>query len=91
MEDDALWKMAQREEHLFITTDKGFTQYRRAPHYGVLVIGLRRPNRRRIHRVSSPLLVELRDRVHQRGPAGLDLLDGPLQGRRDLQNQAVGH
>jgi hypothetical protein len=33
---------------------------------------------------SSPLLVELRDRVHQRGPAGLDLLDDPLQGGRDL-------
>ena len=37
-----------------------------------------------MRRAPSPLLVELRDRVHQRGPAGLDLLDGPLQGRRDL-------
>jgi hypothetical protein len=29
-------------------------------------------------------LVELRDRVHQRGPDSLDLLDGPLQGGRHL-------
>ncbi|HEY7492318.1 MAG TPA: DUF5615 family PIN-like protein [Candidatus Tectomicrobia bacterium] len=49
MEDDALWAMAQREERLLITTDKGFTQYRTAPHYGVLIIRLRRPNRQKIH------------------------------------------
>jgi predicted nuclease of predicted toxin-antitoxin system len=49
MQDDALWEMAQREERLLITTDKGFTQYRTARHYGILIIRLRRPNRHRIH------------------------------------------
>ena len=49
MQDDALWEMAQREERLLITTDKGFTHYRAARHYGILVIRLRRPNRHRIH------------------------------------------
>jgi predicted nuclease of predicted toxin-antitoxin system len=49
MQDDDLWEMAQREERLLITTDKGFTQYRTAPQHGVLVIRLRRPNRHRIH------------------------------------------
>jgi len=49
MQDDALWDMAQREERLLMTTDKGFTQYRAAPHHGVLIIRLRRPNRQRIH------------------------------------------
>jgi predicted nuclease of predicted toxin-antitoxin system len=49
MEDDALWEMAQREERLLITTDKGCTRYRAAPHHGMLVIRLRRPNRHRIH------------------------------------------
>jgi predicted nuclease of predicted toxin-antitoxin system len=49
MEDDALWEMAQREERLLITTDKGFTRYRTARHHGMLVIRLRRPNRHRIH------------------------------------------
>ena len=44
MQDDDLW-----EERLFITTDKGFTQDRTAPHHGALVIRLRRPNRHRIH------------------------------------------
>jgi|SRR6266446_5714731 predicted nuclease of predicted toxin-antitoxin system len=49
MQDDALWAMAQREARLLITTDKGFAQYRRVPHYGVLIIRLRRPNRHKIH------------------------------------------
>ena len=49
MQDAALWGMAQREERLLITTDKGFTQYRAVPHHGVLIIRLRRPNRDRIH------------------------------------------
>ena len=48
MQDDALWGMAQRDERLLITTDKGFTQYRAVPHHGVLIIRLRRPNRDRI-------------------------------------------
>ena len=38
MHDDPLWEMAQREERLLITTDKGFTQYRYARHHGVLIV-----------------------------------------------------
>jgi predicted nuclease of predicted toxin-antitoxin system len=49
MQDDALWEMAQREERLLRTTDKGFTQYRAVSHHGVLIIRLRRPNRHKIH------------------------------------------
>ena len=49
MRDEALWAMAQREARLLITTDKGFAQYRRVPHHGVLIIRLRRPNRHTIH------------------------------------------
>ena len=41
--------MAQQEERLLITTDKEFTHNRMGPHYGVLVIQLRQPNRRKIH------------------------------------------
>jgi len=40
MQDDALWEMAQWEEHLLITTNKGFMQYRAVPHHGVLIIRL---------------------------------------------------
>jgi predicted nuclease of predicted toxin-antitoxin system len=43
MQDDALWAMAQQEERLLMTTDKGFTQYRMARHHGVLIIRLRQP------------------------------------------------
>jgi predicted nuclease of predicted toxin-antitoxin system len=49
MQDNALWAMAQREARLLMTTDKGFAHYRRAPHHGVLIIRLRRPNRHKIH------------------------------------------
>lgn len=48
-QDDALWEMAQREERLLRTTDRGFTHYRTVPHHGVLIIWLRQPNRHKIH------------------------------------------
>ena len=52
MQDDALWQMAQREERLLITTDKGFPQYRAVPHHRVFIIRLRRPNRHKNHHAS---------------------------------------
>jgi len=48
--DTDLWKMAQKENRLLITTDKGFAQYRDSLHYGVLIICLRQPNRHKIHK-----------------------------------------
>lgn len=50
LRDDALWEVAQREKRLLITTDKGFAHYRMGSHYGILIVQLRQPNRRRIHR-----------------------------------------
>ncbi|MEM7029413.1 MAG: DUF5615 family PIN-like protein [Chloroflexota bacterium] len=49
MADSSLWHLAQSDQRLLITTDKGFTQYRNETHAGVLIIRLRQPNRRRIH------------------------------------------
>ena len=49
MEDETLWQMTQREKRLFITTDKGFSQYRNEKHHGILIIRLRQPNRQKIH------------------------------------------
>ncbi len=49
MTDSALWNLAQQEKRLLITTDKGFAQYRMQSHYGILIIQLRRPNRKKIH------------------------------------------
>ena len=47
--DDLLWEIAQNEQRLLITTDKGFTQHRREPHHGILIVRLRQPNEQKIH------------------------------------------
>lgn len=47
--DDKLWEKVQRENRLLITTDKGFTDYRAEPHYGILIVRLRQPNEQKIH------------------------------------------
>ena len=49
MKNSNLWKLIQKEKRFFITTDKGFTEYRDAKHYGILIIRLRQPNRIKIH------------------------------------------
>lgn len=56
MDDDLLWKRAQSERALLITTDMGFARQHGAKHCGVLIVRLRKPNRRRIHeRVMSAI------------------------------------
>lgn len=47
--DPELWRVAITESRLLVTTDKGFTSYRTSPHYGILVVRLRQPNRHKIH------------------------------------------
>jgi hypothetical protein len=47
--DIRLWELALSEQRMLVTTDKGFTEHRAEPHYGVLVVRLRQPNRKRIH------------------------------------------
>ncbi|CAN5448729.1 hypothetical protein BH24GEM3_BH24GEM3_10340 [soil metagenome] len=44
-----LWKRAQSEQRLLVTTDKGFATRREEPHFGILIIRLRQPNRQKIH------------------------------------------
>ncbi len=48
--DSGLWALAMAECRALVTTDKGFTEYRSAPHHGILVVRLRQPNRQKIHR-----------------------------------------
>ena len=43
--DAGLRGLAVRERRLLITTDKGFTEYRAASHFGILIVRLRQPNR----------------------------------------------
>ena len=49
MADDQLWMRVLSEQRLLITTDKGFTQHREEPHFGILVVRLRQPNEAKIH------------------------------------------
>ncbi len=75
-DDPTLWQIAQREERLVVTTDKGFAQLRHEAHHGIVIVRLRQPNRHRIHRrvleavVLVPddqwrsLLVTMRDTLH---------------------------
>ena len=49
MADTVLWKVAQQEKRLLITTDKGFTQHREIFHHGILIVRLKQPNRHKIH------------------------------------------
>jgi predicted nuclease of predicted toxin-antitoxin system len=47
--DFDLWRLALAESRTLISTDKGFTEYRSAPHHGILIVRLRQPNRQEIH------------------------------------------
>lgn len=83
MDDPALWRKAQREGRLLITTDRGFTRRREEPHHGILVVRVRQPDMAKIHsRVMQAVadfepdewpgvLVVMRDNVRSvsRGPA----------------------
>jgi len=53
MFDDELWPLAQTEQRMLVTTDKGFSEHRDEPHYGLLVVRLRQPNEQRIHARNS--------------------------------------
>ena len=76
IEDSALWKMAQEQKRLLISTDKGFATHRHEVHCGILIVRLKQPNRRRIHErvlegfslVShadwDSLLISMRDNLH---------------------------
>jgi len=47
--DELLWHLAQRQQRLLITTDKGFSSYRREDHHGLLIVRLHQPNEAKIH------------------------------------------
>ena len=49
IDDNQLWLIAQQTKRLLITTDKGFTRFRNIPHFGLVIVRLRKPNRMKIH------------------------------------------
>jgi predicted nuclease of predicted toxin-antitoxin system len=74
--DDIVWKIAQAEQRLVLTSDTDYRKRRNVHHYGLIIVRLRQPNseniRRRtmdaIHEVSPDrwrgLTIVVRDRVH---------------------------
>jgi hypothetical protein len=49
LKDPDLWSAALADRRLLVTTDRGFTEFRTAAHFGVLIVRLRQPNRLKIH------------------------------------------
>ena len=49
MLDDDLWSLAQSEQRMLVTTDKGFAAHRDEAHWGILIVRLHQPNEQRIH------------------------------------------
>ena len=49
MFDEVLWSLAQAEQRMLVTTDKGFSEHRDEHHCGILIVRLRQPNEQRIH------------------------------------------
>jgi predicted nuclease of predicted toxin-antitoxin system len=47
--DEELWRKAQDNRALLITTDKGFASHRDERHYGILIVRLKQPTRLKIH------------------------------------------
>lgn len=59
--DRVLWEIAQAEERLLISTDRGFSLNRSRRHHGMLIVCLRRPNRLKIHQKIMAALARFRD------------------------------
>ena len=49
LSDRALWEVAQAEQRVLITTDRGFARLRHQHHAGLLIVCLRQPSRQQIH------------------------------------------
>jgi predicted nuclease of predicted toxin-antitoxin system len=60
LSDEDLFLVAQQDQRLLITTDKGFVRNRREPHDGILIVRLRQPNSLKIHRRILRALAQFR-------------------------------
>lgn len=47
--DEEIWEITQKNQALLISTDKGFSRFRNRLHNGILIIRLKKPNRKKIH------------------------------------------
>ena len=60
--DTDLWEVAQREQRLVVTTDKGFAKRRGSRHQGILIVRLRQPSRTGIHDRVMQAMARFEDR-----------------------------
>lgn len=49
LDDKGIWQIVEEQKRMLITTDKGFANYRDELHYGMIIVRLRQPNRKKIH------------------------------------------
>jgi len=61
MPDSDLWKIAEQEGRLLISTDKGFVNYRNEIHHGIIVVLLKRPNTRSIYERIMKVITQYSD------------------------------
>ncbi len=47
--DQEVWQIAQKQNLLVISTDKGFSIHRDDKHQGIIIVCLKQPNRKKIH------------------------------------------
>ena len=74
VDDDILWRRAQTDRRLLITTDRGFARRRSEPHAGILIVALRQPNRMKIHRRVIDILESVPQEtphLNERPPVGV--------------------
>jgi len=49
IKDQPVWQLAQNDQRVLVTTDKGFAKYREENHFGIMIVKLRQPNALRLH------------------------------------------
>jgi predicted nuclease of predicted toxin-antitoxin system len=61
LSDRGIWEIVQEEERLLITTDKGFVYHRDDKHQGIIIVRLKKPNRKKIHSRILQALLEFKE------------------------------
>ncbi len=77
--DENVWRLAQSETRLLITTDKGFVNHRDVNHHGILIVRLHQPNEARIH---ARVMAEFRQFTEQDWPGMMVVMRDNVQSVR---------
>jgi len=74
--DEELWRKAQSQNCLLITTDKGFAGHREEAHWGLLIVRLRQPTRLKIH---SRIIQALTEYPQEKWPGRMVVIRDTVQ------------